>query len=72
MPKGPQGQRRPTDVAQRAHHVFQIAIGETTEELRPPSGRVRSGHAGGKARAEKLGKEERSAIARAAAAKRWS
>jgi len=73
LPKGPQGQKRPADVIGNAVHVMRIATGEIEEGLATDwcSGRVRSGKAGGKARAEKLTKEERSAIAKKAAAKRW-
>jgi hypothetical protein len=51
--------------------VAKIATGEIIEELKPPSGKVRSGKAGAKARLEKLSKEERTAIAKKAAARRW-
>jgi hypothetical protein len=51
--------------------VARIATGEVEEKLRPPTGKVRSGIAGAKARAEKLAPEDRSAIARKAAAGRW-
>ncbi len=51
--------------------VAKIATGEIKEELKEKSGRTRSGKAGGKARAEKLTKEERSEIAKNAAAARW-
>jgi hypothetical protein len=51
--------------------VAKIATGEIEEKFRAPSGKVRSGKAGGKARAAKLSQEERSAIAKKAAAGRW-
>jgi len=51
--------------------VGRIATGEITEETKEPSGKVRSGQAGSKARAEKLSQEERTAIAKKAAARRW-
>jgi hypothetical protein len=50
--------------------VGRIATGEA-EESPKKSGRTRSGHAGAKARAKALSAEERSAIAKKAAAKRW-
>jgi hypothetical protein len=50
--------------------VAKIATGEI-EETKAPSGKTRSGAAGAKARADKLTKEERSAIAKKAAAGRW-
>ena len=71
MPIGPSGQKRPADAIGCAVRVAQIATGEVTETLKEPSGKVRSGHAGAAARAKKLTREERSAIARKAAAERW-
>ena len=71
MPKGPQGQKRPADVIGAAIMIAKIATGEIEEKLKEPSGKVRSGKAGGKARAEKMTGEERSAIAKMAAARRW-
>ncbi len=71
MPKGPQGQTRPADVIGAAIMVAKIATGEIEEKLNEPSGRVRSGKAGAKARAEKLGAKERETIARNAALARW-
>ena len=71
MPRGPQGQDRPADVIGCAVHVARLSVGLETEELREPSGRVRSGLAGAKARAEKLTAKERQGIARKAAEMRW-
>ena len=71
MPKGPRGEKRPADVIGCAVKVAKLATGEIEEELTEKSGRVRSGEAGGKARAEKLTPEERSEIARKAANVRW-
>ena len=71
MPKGPQGQKRPADVIGSAIMVARLATGEIEEELKEPSGRVRSGIAGAKARAASMTKEERSAAAKQAAAARW-
>ncbi len=70
MPKGPNGERRPADVIGAAVLVARIATGEVVES--PKSGRVRSGNAGGKARAEKLTEEQRKRIAKKAAAARWN
>ena len=70
MPKGPQGQRRRVSF-RCAIMVERLAIGEIPESLKEPSGKVRSGQAGAKARAEKLSQEERTAIAKKAAAQRW-
>jgi hypothetical protein len=71
MPRGPQGQKRPADVIGCAVMVGRIATGDVTEILTNPSGKVRSGKAGSKARAEKLSQEERAVIAKKAAAQRW-
>lgn len=71
MPRGPQGQDRPADVIGCAVHVARLSVGLETEELREPSGRVRSGLAGADARARTLTVPERSGIARKAAAVRW-
>jgi hypothetical protein len=71
MPKGPNGEKRPADVNACAVLVAKIATGEVEEDLPRMRGRRRSGEAGGKARAESLSEEERSAIARKAAGARW-
>lgn len=71
LPRGPQGQKRPADTIGCAVTVAKIATGEIEEEVREPSGKVRSGKAGAKARAEKLTATERRDIARRAAAARW-
>ena len=74
MPKGPQGQKRPRDVVSNAVKVMQIATGEAQEEYeddgKDPAAKA-LGAKGGKARAAKLTAEQRSEIARRAAAKRW-
>ena len=74
MPKGPQGQKRPRDVVSNAVRVMQIATGESEEEFeddgKDPAAKA-LGAKGGKARAAKLTAEQRSEIARKAAAKRW-
>lgn len=71
MPTGPRGEKRPADVIGAAIMVAKLATGKITEILKEPSGKVRSGHAGTKARAEKLARAERVAIAKTAAAARW-
>ena len=74
MPKGPEGQKRPADVIGNAVRVMQIATGEAEEEFeddgKDPAAKE-LGAKGGRARAEKLTAEQRSEIARKAAAKRW-
>ena len=68
MPKGPRGERRPADTIGCAVHVARIATREITEELDEAPPRQRQG---GIARADKLSADERSEIARKAAAARW-
>ena len=75
MPKGPQGQKRPADVVGNAVKVMRIATGEEEEEYeddgKDPAAKA-LGAKGGRARAKKLTPEQRSEIARKAAAKRWA
>jgi hypothetical protein len=87
MPRGPRGERRPADPAAAAVKTVRIATGEIVEtvdesetnsysqpKLKNPAavtlGRL-GGKKGGRARAEKLSKEERREIARRAANARW-
>ena len=74
MPKGPKGQKRPADVIGNAVKVMRIATGEEEEEYenasKDPAAKA-LGAKGGRARAAKLTPEQRSEIARKAAAKRW-
>jgi hypothetical protein len=71
MPVGPRGEKRPADTIGCAVLVAKIATGEIEEETKEPSGKVRSGIAGAKARAESLTSGERHVIAKKAAAARW-
>lgn len=71
MPRGPRGENRPADVIGCAINVARIATGEIAEISRQVDGRHRSGVAGAAARAQKLTAEQRSAVARKAAATRW-
>ena len=71
MATGPRGEKRPSDVIGGAIKVARIATGEVEDERRESSGKVRSGLAGAKARAEKMSAEDRSAVARKAAGARW-
>ena len=74
MPKGPKGEKRPADVIGAAITVAKIATGEiedTTDDGKNKAA-VELGRKGGKARAEKLTPEQRSRIAREAAAARWA
>jgi hypothetical protein len=71
MPTGPRGERRPADVIGGAIMVARLSVGDIAEPLKEPSGRVRSGKAGGPARAASLTPEERRKIAKKAASARW-
>ncbi len=71
MSKGPQGQKRPADVVGCAVAVARIATGEVGDELGRVPGRRKSGKAGAAARAATLTADQRSAIAKKAAAARW-
>ena len=71
--------KRPRDPNQLAHLIAQIASGEVTDpktdegkDAAAVSLGRRGGLKGGKARADKLSKEQRSAIAKKAAKARWS
>ena len=70
MPRGPNGQKRPVDVIGNAVHIARIATGEVEDTTVKASSRER-GLAGAKARQENTTAEERSDIARRAAAARW-
>ncbi len=76
MPIGPKGERRPTNPIESAIMVARIAVGDIEEEHvdQPAStpNRSKGGAKGGKARADKLTAEQRSAIASKAAKSRWS
>lgn len=73
MPKGPQGQKRPADAIGLAVMIGKIATGEIEDTVADPSKAHHSagGKKGGAARAAKLSPEERSEIAKKAAARRW-
>lgn len=68
--------KRPTDVNQRAKSIVDIATGESEDKVKPKNpaavalGKL-GGLKGGKARANSLTPEQRSEIAKKAAAKRW-
>jgi hypothetical protein len=75
MPRGPRGEKRPADVIGNAVKVMRIATGEEAEELetdRVKNAAAELGSRGGKARANKLTADQRKAIAKKAAAKRWA
>ena len=72
MPKGPQGQKRPADVIGAAIRVARIATGEEDDEKEEKSEAAKAGSEGGKRRAANLSAEQRKAIAKTAATKRWA
>ena len=67
--------KRPRDPNQLAKLIVDIAVGEeqdaVSESKRHPSKRRAGGLKGGKARASRLSKKRRSAIAKKAANSRW-
>jgi hypothetical protein len=74
MPKTPKGHKRPADVVSNAVHVMRIATGEIEETLTEDGkskAAVELGRKGGLARAEKMSRTRRVAIAKKAARKRW-
>jgi hypothetical protein len=72
MPKGPQGQKRPADAIGLAVMVGRIATGEVEDTAPSRADAQREGgKKGGAARAAALTPDQRSEIARKAAAKRW-
>jgi hypothetical protein len=71
MPRGPKGEKRPADVIGNAIHVMRIATGEIEEDTGKAPNRAKGGRKGAKVRARVLSPQERSEIARAAAAARW-
>jgi hypothetical protein len=71
MPRGPQRQKRPADVIGAAITVASLTAGELSEEPKAKSGPRWSEVAGSRTRFEKLSAEQRSKIAKKAAAARW-
>lgn len=69
-----QMRKRPRDTNQLAKMIVDLSTGEESESDMSPKARAGrlGGLKGGKARADKLTPEERSAIAKKAAEKRWS
>lgn len=74
MPESSKGAKRPRDPNERAKLIVDLATGEAEDE-NPDEGKDAAaqalGRKGGKARASKLTAEQRSEIAKKAAAKRW-
>ena len=59
---------RPRDANQLAKRIVDLATGDATDEVPEPTGRAKSAHA----RAASMTAEQRSKIARKAAAARWN
>ena len=72
MPTGPRGERRSADMVGCAVNVAHLSVGDTSESHSKPSGRVRSGQAGARARVKATTAEERQNTARKAAEVRWA
>lgn len=78
MPTGPKGQKRPRDANQLAKYIVDVAAGDvedrapTPEEEGKDPAAVALGRKGGAARAKSMTAEQRSEIAKNAAAKRWN
>jgi hypothetical protein len=76
MPRGPKGEKRPADVIGNAVHVMRIATGDAEESIEQKNphavalGKL-GGKKGGEARAKKMTKAKRKAIAAKAANIRW-
>ena len=72
MPRGPRGEKRPADVVGNAVKVARIATGEVEDEREATaSAAAQLGKLGGAARARSLTPEQRTEIAKKAAAERW-
>ena len=70
MPIGPHGEKRPANPIANAVHVAKLATGEAEEQY-VDTAKQAGGKAGGAARAAALTPEQRSQIAKDAAAARW-
>ena len=71
MAKNPKTPSRPRDMSQLAKRIVDITTGEETDDIPEPTPEEERAAKGGAARAAKLTPEERSEIARKAAAARW-
>lgn len=71
MPNGPQGQKRPAEVIGNAVLVANTATGPLEDSAHRQPTKAKLGHAGAKARVEKLTPDEREEIAKIAAQTRW-
>jgi len=74
MPKGPRGEKRPTDVVGAAVRVAQISVGDIEDDRdsdKARSAAAELGRLGGAARARSLTAEQKAEIGRKGAATRW-
>ena len=76
MPRTPKGHKRPADMIGNAVTVMKVATGEIDETSQAKGGKnkaaVELGRKGGQARASKMSKSKRVAIAKKAAKARWN
>ena len=72
MPKGPNGEERPADVAGCAVTVMGIAIGEEEETGYKQPGKHDGGSVGGQARSRNLTPKQMQEIAQKGEAARWA
>ena len=68
---GPNGEKRPGDVIANAVYAAKVATGEAEEEY-VDQAKLAGARKGGNARASKLTAEQRTEIAKSAAAARWA
>lgn len=71
MSKGPKGEKRHADTVKNAMLIGRIATGDVEDSPGKAPNRAKGGKIGGKSRANALSPEQRSKIAKKAAAKRW-
>jgi hypothetical protein len=71
VPKGPRGEKRPTNPFEAAVMVGRIATGEIEDAKGKAPNRAKGGKVGGAARAKVLTTEKRREIAKKAAKSRW-
>jgi hypothetical protein len=72
MPRGPRGEKRPTNPFEIGAMVGRIATGEIEDPKGNAPNRAKGGKAGARARAAKLSPERRREIAAKAAKTRWN
>jgi hypothetical protein len=71
MSKGPKGEKRHADTVQNAMLIGRIATGDIEDTPSKSPNRAKGGRIGGKRRSDALSPQERTNIAKKAAAARW-